>query len=104
MLNSHHSFVNYVISSAKAKIKGYCGTLLVDVLYNVQGNAVVVVWSNYTTSQVENYTFPTVGAEDFCERTNNGEDFSQEAEGLINTIFAYMVAVESQQTGRPLVI
>lgn len=101
MLNSHHSFVNYVISNAKTKIKGYCGTLLIDVLYNVNENTVVVVWANYTTSQTENYPFPIVGAEDFCERTDKGEDFTQEAEDLAKTILTKMIAVESQQTGRP---
>ncbi|WP_447874904.1 hypothetical protein [Serratia fonticola] len=102
MFNTHESFVQYVIDQSSAKVRSYSGTNLIGVLYSIPSGAIVVVWSNHKASNPENYIFPIVGREEFFERSNNEEDFAQEAEDLVNRIYAFMVAIDADQNGKPL--
>jgi hypothetical protein len=94
--------IDDVMKHASEKVRSYCGGMFVGMLYNVQGNEIIVNWAHGKTGASEIYSFHIgIDSEQFYERVNNGENFDQYASNLVEKIYHHMVLVESQQMGRP---
>lgn len=97
-------FINSIIVDLDYRIRGYAGSMLVNVVHNYQGGEIAVIWSNSQTGATEVYGFPIVGGEEYAEGVNNGVDYSSYKFDFIERAFRKMVEVESIQTGRPAAI
>ncbi|WP_404273752.1 hypothetical protein [Yersinia intermedia] len=94
-------FIQNILKQAKSRVRSYAGGMLVDVVYNRQGDEIAVLWANSETGQTEVYPFKVIDGENYTESVNGGSDFTAYGNELVDNIFQHMVKVESKQTGRP---
>ncbi|HCN41489.1 MAG TPA: hypothetical protein DIS95_03620 [Proteus vulgaris] len=100
---THGDFINDIITRASEKVRGYCGGMFVNMVYNHQGSIISVIWSNFNTSVSEIYNFNVMSDDQFYAILNDGRggDLTRLADNKVIEIYHFMVKIESIQSERP---